>query len=120
MLASKRTFQKWRAFLGERGSVNSLRYQPIEERLSVVSVAFQLCGTVIGVQPIRSSWSNQRSCSPTKVSSWRKYHVPPSSSRFVWPSRTSGVPPGRSTRSSGATGGGVWVPPGGASPPPCA
>ena len=100
--------------------MNSLRYQPTEGRFSVVSVAFQLWGTVIVLQPVRSSWSNQRSDSPTKASSWRKYHVPPSSSRSVWPSRMSGLPPGASTRSSGATGGGVWVPPGGASPPPCA
>jgi hypothetical protein len=42
LLPSKRSFQKWRAFFGERGSVNSLRYQPIEERLKLVSVAFQL------------------------------------------------------------------------------
>ena len=53
----------------------------------MVSRAFQLCGTRIACQPFRSSWAYQRSVSPaTSVSSWRKYQVPPSSWRVVWPS----------------------------------
>jgi hypothetical protein len=84
---SKRTFQRWSARFGERGSVNSLRYHPTDERLKSVSAAFQLCGTRISDQPIRSSWAYQRSASPcTVVSSWRKYQVPPRSWRVVWPS----------------------------------
>ena len=49
---------------GRRGRVNSLRYQPTDDLLSVVSWAFQLWGTPIAVQPTRSSCSYQRSASP--------------------------------------------------------
>ena len=50
----------------------------------------------MGVQPVRSSWAYHCSLSPTNVSSWRKYQVPPSSSRFTCPSLMSGFPPGSS------------------------
>ena len=90
-----------------------------------MSVAFQLCGTEIWVQPSSPSWAYQRSESPTKVSSWRKYQAPPSSSRPAWPSRISGLPPGGSTLSSGVGGGGTGAGGagcvlGGPPAPPCA
>ena len=57
MLPSKRTFQFTRRLVF--GTTNSLRYQPTDERFWVVSVAFQLNGTWIGVQPERSCWAAQ-------------------------------------------------------------
>ena len=39
--------------------MKSLRYHPMFGLFSVVSVAFQLCGTVTGDQPVRSSVSYQ-------------------------------------------------------------
>src|SRR3954471_8678263 len=99
--------------------MNSLRYQPFDDRFWVVSFAFQLWGTWLGVQPDRSCWRAQPAASPTKVSSWRKYHCPPTRNRFVHPSLIS-TPLGEGfcTTSGGAGGGGGEGWGGGAWPPP--
>src|SRR3954453_19573519 len=101
--------------------MSSLRYQPTEDRSWPTSRAFQLCGTVIADQPERSCWRAQPALSPMKVSSWRKYQVPPRRKRLVQPSLIR-IPlaEGFWTTSGGAGGGGGEGWGAGAGPPPCA
>ena len=56
----KRTFQANRRLRGTFGSLNSLRYQPTDERLSFRSVAFQTFGTVVAVQPSSGPGAKKR------------------------------------------------------------
>ena len=74
----KRTFQANLRLAGTLGSSNSLRYQPTDERFSVVSAAFQLLGTVVAVQPASERCAKKRWASPRNASSSRKYQRPPS------------------------------------------
>src|SRR5262245_11561343 len=113
---SKRTIQRSRA--DAPGSLNSLRYQPTACALRVVSMAFQSLGTVVTLQPASERCAKKRLGMPWSASSWRKYHVPPSSNRLGCPSRISRLLVGFCTLSAGGGPGVVGVVLGGAPPPP--